>query len=137
MALAILAQACVIRLLFRADEARVYLLGRPLDIACSFRARFGLPCPGCGMTRSVVLAVHGEFWRAWLVAPGGAIGVAAALGLAGGLAILTLLRLRGSPAAVPFRERVCRYALVGAGLVIAVWSAGWALAFASALHHGS
>ena len=135
MALVILAQAALIRLLFMADEARVFLLGRPLDLTCAFRARFGLPCPGCGMTRSIVLAVHGELWRAWRIAPGGAISVTVALAFAVGLAILSVLRLRGSPTTAAFRLYFLRYALLAAGVVIAVWSGGWATAFASALHH--
>ena len=36
-------------------------LGRvPLPDMCIFRATTGLPCPGCGLTRSIVAAAHGD-----------------------------------------------------------------------------
>ncbi len=132
--LAILAQAAAVRLLLTADPSRVYFLGRPVDVECVFRARFGVPCPGCGMTRSVVMALHGQFGQAWLAAPGGAVLVAALLAAAAGLAILTVLRAAGSPTADSFGLRFRRYALVAAGLVVSVWGAGWASSFVSAVH---
>ena len=36
-----------------------FLHGVPL---CPFRALTGYSCPGCGMTRACVLAVHGQWW---------------------------------------------------------------------------
>jgi len=53
------------RTLLQADESRVYLLGRALNWQCGFHAATGLPCPTCGLTRSVVMSLHGEFARAW------------------------------------------------------------------------
>ncbi len=37
-------------------------LGLP---ACQFRELFAIPCPGCGMTTSVALLVHGDAAAAW------------------------------------------------------------------------
>ncbi len=36
---------------------------------CSFRALTGLPCPGCGLTRSMLATAHGDLSRAWTMHP--------------------------------------------------------------------
>lgn len=37
-------------------------LGRfPIPSTCSFNDLTGYPCPGCGLSRSMVAAVHGDF----------------------------------------------------------------------------
>ncbi len=132
---AILAQALALRLLLDADEAHVYLLGHSVQIECAFHAHFGLPCPGCGLTRSVVMALHGHLMRAWSVAPGGAAAILAIVLLTGGLAVLAILRARGSSLAEGFGLTLRRSVPVAAGLVFSVWTAGWATAFAIAFHH--
>ena len=134
-AAAIVLQAVVARLLLNADEQRVYWLGRPIDVECAFRARFGLPCPGCGLTRSVVLALHGHFLRSWNMAPGGAAAVAGGLALAAGLGALAIFGLRGSPAARRLRVELPRWAIAAAGVVFVIWAGGWATAFAQAIAH--
>lgn len=32
---------------------------------CVFKNLTGLPCPGCGLTRSMTAAVHGDFFLSW------------------------------------------------------------------------
>ena len=45
---------------------RVRVLGLPeLPQMCQFRNLFGIPCPGCGMTRAFVSMGHFEFANAW------------------------------------------------------------------------
>jgi hypothetical protein len=36
---------------------------------CLFKAATGVPCPGCGITRSVVAILRGDFARAWRTNP--------------------------------------------------------------------
>lgn len=35
------------------------------DSVCLWRAIFGVPCPGCGMTRALVALARGDFQAAW------------------------------------------------------------------------
>ncbi len=39
-----------------------FALGSP---ACFFYNFFGLPCPGCGMTRALLAVLQGDLTRAW------------------------------------------------------------------------
>lgn len=67
----ILAQLAFVRLFFDATLGSVTFLGMAFGSACAFRQRFGVPCPSCGLTRGVVLALHGRLWEACEVNPGG------------------------------------------------------------------
>jgi len=39
----------------------MYIGQIPIPDTCSFKNLTGLPCPGCGLTRSIVAAMHGDF----------------------------------------------------------------------------
>lgn len=43
----------------------VHLFGHVIPGMCVFRATFGIPCPGCGMTRSFVFLAHGDLREAF------------------------------------------------------------------------
>lgn len=46
---------------------------------CLLRSITGLPCPFCGMTRSVTAAVHGDFARSLALTPAGLLAVLTAI----------------------------------------------------------
>ena len=46
---------------------------------CMFKRVFRLPCPGCGLTRSVSSVLHGDFLKSWHYHPLGIFFVAVAL----------------------------------------------------------
>jgi hypothetical protein len=120
------------RLLFTATEAGVWILGRPLDWECSMR-RIGLLCPTCGMTRSMVLAIHGEWTSAWHVAPGGPLVVAGMLILAGALLGLGWLDRAGrNGEALVLRNSILRGSLGYAAVTCAIWMVAWAVRFSMA-----
>ena len=54
-----------------ADANQVWLFGRQLHWGCWFKEHYGFPCPTCGMTRSVILTMHGDFHNAFLLNPAG------------------------------------------------------------------
>jgi len=37
----------------------------PAPESCMSRTALGVPCPGCGLTRSFIALAHGEFARSW------------------------------------------------------------------------
>ncbi|HZU26576.1 MAG TPA: DUF2752 domain-containing protein [Bryobacteraceae bacterium] len=78
-AVLMLAMLVGVRLSMRADAENVWLLGKRTDSTCTFRQAFGIPCPNCGMTRSFVLAVHGDVHDAMLLNPAGPLLVAGVL----------------------------------------------------------
>ena len=44
----------------RTGEERLTIGSHPLPDTCTFKNLTGLPCPGCGLTRSLVAAAHGD-----------------------------------------------------------------------------
>jgi hypothetical protein len=134
----ILADALAARLLLRADEEHVFVLGRPIAWVCALRAHFGLPCPTCGLTRSVVMSLHGEFARSWRMAPAGPVVVVGMIAFS--LAMLAWAWVQGAPQVAEAR----RWETAGRGWIrkgvaiyavgtLVVWLGGWALSFQSAL----
>jgi hypothetical protein len=68
----LLAVACVVVVLsalFRVnDDQRVelrWLPGIPMPETCWSRSVFGVKCPGCGLTRSIVYLAHGDWQASW------------------------------------------------------------------------
>jgi len=129
-----LAQAAVARLILRADDAYVYVLGRPVRWACALKTRTGLPCPTCGMTRSLVLSLHGEWARAWRLMPAGPLALAGLLALGAALLALAVVERRGGRKADARAQRyIRRGALIYAAAATVVWIAGWTASFSAAL----
>ena len=48
-------------------DGGVKLAGVQLPTVCGFRLLTSWDCPGCGLTRSLVLAIHGEFQEAYFM----------------------------------------------------------------------
>lgn len=87
-------------------------------VICPFRLLTGLPCPGCGLTRSWVFAVHGDIGASLSAHPFGL----PLLGLVLVLAVVLLIRRAGRRAG-PNLDRLVRHPLTVA--VLAGWL-GWA-----------
>lgn len=121
----LLLQLAVAGLLFSVDGAAVRFGGRPVGSACFFRQHTGIPCPTCGMSRSVVATLHGDLSTAVRANPAGPLWVAAAFSVA--LALLWLARRQrtesgaGERAARPVRA----LAIAQGVLVLAVLAGHW------------
>ena len=53
------------------EQVIVPVLNKALPGTCTFRRITGLPCPGCGMTRSFISIAHGQLVDAWRFNPAG------------------------------------------------------------------
>lgn len=133
----ILVDAALARVLLAADLERVYFLGKPILVACAFRRATGLPCPTCGLSRSTVLALHGNLAAAWHVMPAGPVLVLGALGIALallGYAVVAPSRRPASQAAA--RRWITRASLAYGTAAVVMWLGGWTAQFLNALHGG-
>jgi hypothetical protein len=100
---------------FAASPARIE--GGP--VVCPFRLATGLPCPGCGLTRSWVYIAHGDFGDAARANPFGYLTMAAAVAIIG-LTITALVRGRPIPSLSPAVRSKPFLAVLGTWLVFAV-----------------
>ena len=108
---ALAAAVFVTRALATATPQAVYFAGRELDWACSVRQQFGVPCPACGLTRSVLLTLHGHLGAALEVNPGGPLVV---LGVALLAALMFALALPRPTRAAANSDRLVRRVVLGA-----------------------
>ena len=60
LAVAVFVLAAVLQVLPGGRVALVGLPEYPLPHSCTSRALFGIDCPGCGLTRSVIYLTHGD-----------------------------------------------------------------------------
>jgi hypothetical protein len=127
----LLLQLAAVYALLTADHDTVYVDGRPIHVACSFKQHFGIPCPACGMSRSVVLTLHGDVGTASSLNPGGPLGVLLTLYFS---AAMLWLGLRRSDRTV----RVIQWSTACLGMVlIAVMCVHWVAAVSEARHNGA
>jgi hypothetical protein len=88
LAALILLQLAAARVFLSAGADGVWFAGAPIGGACFLRQRAGVPCPTCGMTRSVVLALHGDLAPALEINPAGPVWLLAAFVLSAGLLLV-------------------------------------------------
>ena len=123
----ILVNLAAARILLSADKDSVSFAGTRFASACYFQSRTGLPCPTCGITRSIVLTLHGRLIEALRINPAGLLWVLAALTITVGL-----LYIAWRPGERTARL-VRRLGLAQGAAVLAVLSAHWVFALAERL----
>jgi hypothetical protein len=89
------------------------------DAGCLFQALAGLPCPGCGVTRGLLLLGAGDLAGAWRANPG-AVGLAAGLAGQGLLATLVLSGRRAGGTGSRWLTGIDRLTIA---TLVAVWLA--------------
>jgi len=121
---ALLASLAVARGLAEATPAAVHVAGRALPVICPSRLLFGVNCPGCGMTRSVLLTLGGDLRGALSVNPAGPFLVVALILL--GAQLLFAARGTEESPSVPRRLRpwASLYGAVVASVMLIQWAGG-------------
>jgi Protein of unknown function (DUF2752) len=65
----------IINLVTSATNSKVWLFGSETHIGCWFKEKYGVPCPLCGMTRSIILTLHGNIGEAFQMHIGGPLAI--------------------------------------------------------------
>ncbi len=128
----LLLQLVALRLVAWADMNRVTVWGQELSWACSFKRQFGFPCLTCGMTRSVLLTLQGQFGEAVQLNPAGLLLVLGLLLFGLAMIFLMFYQQRHTGLGVGTVHRRLRIGTsLYAGVLIAVLFAHWFVEIAS------
>ena len=117
----LLASLAAARAVASASDAAVFLAGHEVHWSCVFKQAFGIPCPTCGLTRSFLLALHGQARAAMSINPGGPLLFLGAVLMS---AVMFYLAFQQGPFKTA-RQRTLTGASVYGGLLIAVLLAHW------------
>jgi hypothetical protein len=128
----LLLQLGLVRAVASVGGDRVFVAGREWHRECWFSGQFDFPCPTCGLTRSVIHTLHGQFVAAWQLNPAGLFLVSGLALLALALVFLTLHRQRSTLRASGAVHRRIRLATKAyAHFLLAVLFAHWMLEIAT------
>lgn len=127
----LLAQLWTVRSLAAADADHVFVMGRELGWGCLFERGFGVPCPACGMTRGVLLTLHGHIVDALGVNPAAPVLTLGVALFAAALVFVAVYQRALSPlASGRLHTRVRLASRSYAGLLFAVMLAHWVVEIA-------
>ena len=100
-------------------------IARWTDAGCLFHGLTGLPCPGCGITTSLLALARGDAQASWAANPAG-FGVAALLVGQAVVALVVMRRRASSHGGLPWLAWLDRMAMGG---LLAAWAGRlmWAL----------
>ena len=128
----ILVHLAAFGLFFRTDLETVSFMGHVLPETCSWKTTFGVPCPTCGMTRGIVLAMHGRLADSYEVNRSALILVGSAFLVGVGLLSAGALRLRDQlQASAQLGCWTQRLGLAGGGLWVLMLAVNWTLVLRS------
>lgn len=122
VAMLLLLQVIALRLIATADVDGVSFAGRQVNSSCIFQQSFGVPCPTCGITRSVIMAAHGDYYAAWQMNPAGLLAVAGAMMFSGAMLWVTFTRRLQLSVTT---QRIKFWTLLYAGGLVAVLLLHW------------
>lgn len=120
-------QIAFFALLGSATLNSVTFAGQELQWGCSFKRMFGIPCPNCGMTRSVLLTLHGHLGEALRMNPAGTLLVAGTVLFSAAMFFLMFYQRKHAAGenVEGVQRRIKHGALGYAALLLFVWTAHW------------
>ena len=122
----LLFELAAVRVALSADTDFVYLFGRRINMVCSARQRFGVPCPTCGFSRGFVLSVHGRIGDAWRLSPSGPFAAIGTFAMGIALLFLAAFEPRRTPKQMlRWKRWVQNGALAYGGLGTLIWVCSW------------
>lgn len=122
----LLLQLALLRVVSTADTNYVSFFGHELHWVCWFKQLTGNPCPMCGMSRSVILTVHGNLVQAFQMNSAGPPAVVGLLLFAIGILLLPIWEKSASPDSVSFlQNRFKQSSLAYAAALVLVVAANW------------
>ena len=121
---ALLASLALARGLARATPAAVHVAGRELPVVCPSRLLFGVSCPGCGMTRSVLMTLGGDLRGALTANPAGPVLVVALVLLAAQLLFAARVPEGGASVKRRLLPWASAYGVVVASVMLLQWVGG-------------
>ena len=122
----LLLELAAMRVIFTADNNFAYFVGHRIQVVCAARQHFGVPCPTCGLTRGIVLSLHGHIGEAWRLSPAGPLAVLGMLGM--GFTLLAFGRLERRRTSDDLSRIKCwieRSALAYGALATVIWISSW------------
>jgi hypothetical protein len=121
---ALLVSMALARALAEATPAAVHVAGHELPVICPSRLLFGVNCPGCGMTRSVLMTLGGDLRGALNVNPAGPFLVVALILLAAQLLFAARVREESPSVTRRLRPWASLYGVVVASVMLIQWVGG-------------
>ncbi|MDT5270202.1 MAG: hypothetical protein QOH49_2388 [Acidobacteriota bacterium] len=121
---ALLASMALARALAEATPAAVHVAGHELPVICPSRLLFGVNCPGCGMTRSILMTLGGDLRGALSVNPAGPLLVVALILLAAQLLFAARVREESPSVTRRLRPWASLYGVVVASVMLIQWVGG-------------
>jgi hypothetical protein len=122
----LLLQLALLRVIATADTNYVSFFGYQLHWVCWFKQLTGKPCPTCGMSRSVILTLHGYWGQAFQMNAAGPPAVMGLLLFAVGLLLLPIWQRSATPESISLlQNRFKQGSLIYASVLVIVLAANW------------
>jgi len=121
----LLLQLIFFRIVSTANLNYVSLFGHELHWGCWFKQLTGMPCPACGMSRSVILTLHGHFGQALQMNAAGPFAVLGLVITAAGLVFLGTRQNSSSESSTRLKDHLRVFCLVYSSALLAIVLANW------------